>query len=295
MDSLHASLLNQKIFELYDIAPNQLDITSRQINYWIKKAILPFVERPDPDEKKNKRLSRVRLNLANAIWASVVKELLDVGVSSTRLAKLAKVVWHQPRLDKYADKVITDAINGVNGPLDMVDIKRLKTTLKDKNLMYTLRMEINPFTDLIKSWLMNKKLPHSLIYTPKSGDHKFILNDGKLNIKLSSLVQESSIVTVPMLPILSKVVSQDFYSSKPSLEYLTDIEQQIRDIVVFKKPKYVELAIEKSKLIPIAITEQHKSKEQLAKYILENKIAKGSKLLIDIRSQGNYKLTLITK
>jgi len=293
MDSLHAKLLGQKIFELSDIAPNQLGITSRQINYWIDKVLIPFVERQD--NKKNKRLSRVRLNLANAIWASIIKELLDVGVSSERLAKLAKEVWHKPRLDKFADKIITNTINGNNGSIDKKDIEQLKKTLEDENLMNTLRMEINPFTDMIKSWLMNKKLPHALIYTPKTGKHEFLMNDGKLNLKLSSLTLESSIVTVPLAPILSKVVSEDINSSKTSLEYLTNIEQQIRDIVVFKKPKLVQIVFENDQIIPITITEQHKTKEQLAQYILENKITKGSKLLIDIRSQGNYKLTLIKK
>lgn len=294
MNSLHAKLLGQKIFELSDIAPNQLGITSRQINYWVDKVLIPFVERQDI--KENKRLSRVRLNLANAIWASIIKELLDVGVSSERLAKLAKKVWHQPRLDKYADKVIRETIKANNGSIDKKDIEQLKNNLKDENLMGTLRMEINPFTDMIKSWLLNKKLPHALIYTPKSGEHEFLMNDGKLNLKLASLALESSIVTVPLVPILSKVVSQDiFNSSKPSLEYLTSIEQQIRDIVVFKKPKNVVIAFEDDQIKPITITEQHKTKEQLAKYIMDNKIAKGSKLLIEIRPQGNYKLTLIKK
>jgi hypothetical protein len=73
------------------------------------------------------------------------------------------------------------------------------------------------------------------------------------------------------------------------------LERQIRDIVVFKKPKIVEIAFEGDHIKPIVVTEEHKSKEQLARYILENRIAKGSKLLIDIRSQGNYKLTLIKK
>lgn len=291
MDSLHARLLSQKIFERSDISPSQLDISSRQINYWIFKVILPFVE--TPIKEKNKRLRRVRLNLANAIWASIIKELFDVGISSKRLAKLAKDVWHEPRVKKYADDVIRDTINGKNGKIDKVDIESLKRTLNDEKLMYTLRMEINPFTDMIKSWFMNRKFPHSLVYIPKTGEHKFLLNDGKFNIKLASLAQESSIVTIPLLPIFSKVVSQDFYSSKPSLEYINTIEQQIRDIVVFKNPKYVSIAIEKSKIIPIVITEQHKSKEQLAKYIIDGRIPNNSKLLIDPRSQGNYKLTVI--
>ncbi|MBU3821254.1 hypothetical protein KO566_04210 [Flavobacteriaceae bacterium XHP0103] len=293
MNSSHARLLGQQIFEHCDIAPIELGITPRQINYWIKKILIPFVERQDINE--NKRLGRVRLNLANAIWAYIIKELLDVGVSSKRLAKLAKKVWDKPRKDKYADKVIRKTINRNNGSISNEDIEILKNTLEDDLLMGTLRMEINPFTDMIKSWLLNKEVPHALVYIPKTGEHEFLMNDGKLNLKLASLALESSIVTVPLAPILLKVVSIDIDSPKPTLGYLNSIEQQIRDIVVFKKPKEVQIVFENGQLKPIIITEKHKTKEQLARYILENKIEKGSKMLIDIRSQGNYKLTLIKK
>lgn len=293
MDSSRARLLGQQIFEYSDITPTELSITPRQINYWIKKVLIPFVDRQDIND--NKRLGRIRFNLANAVWTCIIKELLDIGVSSSRLAKLAKQVWHQPRLDKYADQVIINTINTNNGSFSKSDIEILKTTLDDDLIMQTLRMEINPFTDMIKSWLLDRKLPHSLIYTPKSGEHEFLMNDGKLNMKLASLAFESSIVTVPLIPILVKVVSKDIYSAKTNLGYLTNIEQQIRDIVVFKKPKVIQIAFDNGQLKPITITEQHKSKEQLARYILENKIEKGSKMLIDIRAQGNYKLTLIKK
>ena len=85
----------------------------------------------------------------------------------------------------------------------------------------------------------------------------------------------------------------DFGNKKKELSYLSEIEKQIRDIVVFKKTKIVEIAFENKNIQPIIITEQHKTREQLARYILEHKIAKGAKLLIEIRAQGNYKLTLI--
>jgi hypothetical protein len=100
-------------------------------------------------------------------------------------------------------------------------------------------------------------------------------------------------LSIPLIPILAKVLAVDFGNKKKELSYLSEIEKQIRDIVVFKKPKIVEIAFENENIKPIIVTEQHKTKEQLARYILEHKIAKGAKLLIDIRAQGNYKLTLI--
>ena len=74
---------------------------------------------------------------------------------------------------------------------------------------------------------------------------------------------------------------------------LKTLRKQIRDIVVFKRPKVVEIAFEDTQIKPIVVTEAHKSREQLSEYILRHKIAKGAKLLIDIRSQDNYKITLI--
>lgn len=71
------------------------------------------------------------------------------------------------------------------------------------------------------------------------------------------------------------------------------MERQIRDIVVFKRPKVVEIAFQDKRNEAFVVTEEHKSRQQLAKYILQNKIKKGSKLLIDIRSNENYKITLI--
>lgn len=46
---------------------------------------------------------------------------------------------------------------------------------------------------------------------------------------------------------------------------------------------------------PLVIREQHKGAKQLADFILNNKLPESSKLLIEPRSQDNYKLTLITR
>jgi hypothetical protein len=57
----------------------------------------------------------------------------------------------------------------------------------------------------------------------------------------------------------------------------------------------VEIAIDDGNIKSRKITEKHVRQEELADFFLKNKIPKGSKLLIDPRSQDNYNLTLITK
>jgi hypothetical protein len=103
-------------------------------------------------------------------------------------------------------------------------------------------------------------------------------------------------ISIPIVPILSRILLQEYDNKKiKDLKYLSSIEKQIRDIVVFKRPKAVEIAFQDGNINTIVVTEEHKSREQLAEYILKNKIKKGSKLLIDIRSNDHYKITVIKK
>jgi hypothetical protein len=131
------------------------------------------------------------------------------------------------------------------------------------------------------------------LYVPQTNDYEFITGGTELTLGLSSVYLQNPMICLPLAPIISKVLAIDFGNEKKDLTYLSDIEKQIRDIVIFKRPKVIEIAFQDQDIKPITITEQHKSQEELARYILENKIAKGSKLLIEIRSQDNYKLTLI--
>jgi hypothetical protein len=246
MKEFEITELGNNIYNESDISPAQLNVTSRQINYWIDRAVIPFVEKQQPNEidykkrnplktKKENKTKWIRLNLSQAVWVCIVKDLLSFGVSIEQLAELSKSVWQKPR----------------------------------------------------------EVLPHSMLYVSKTNDYNFAIGDNKLILNLGSVYLQHPMICLPMAPIISKVLAVDFGNEKKDLTYLTNIEKQIRDIVVFKRPKVIEIAFEAEHIKPITLTEQHKSREALARYILENKIAKGAKLLIDIRSQDNYKLTLI--
>ena len=305
MNELEIIELGNNIYNERDISPAQLGVTSRQINYWIDKAVVPFVEKQQPKEVENKKKDTlktkkenktkwIRLNLSQAVWVCIVKELLSFGVSIEQLAELAKSVWQKPREDKYADNVFSSHINNNIHQISNENINLIKKTLADELLMeHHFRTIINPFTDMVKSAFKRETLPHSMLYVSETNDYDFIIGGNKLILDLGSVYLKHPMICLPMAPIISKVLAVDFGNEKKDLTYLTHIEKQIRDIVVFKRPKIIEIAFEAEHIKPITLTEQHKSREALARYILENKIAKGSKLLIDIRSQDNYKLTLI--
>lgn len=298
--------LGNFVYDDREISPAQLGVTSRQINYWIDKALVPFVEKQQPKEdvlnkmdaliagENDTKTKWIRLNLSQAVWVCIVKDLLSFGVSVEQLAELAKSVWQKPREDKYADNVFKFHINDNVSKLSEETINSLKNILSNELYMeHYYRTIINPFTDMIKSAFNRETLPHSMLYVPQTNDYKFIAGGTELTLGLSSVYLQNPMICLPLAPIISKVLAVDFGNEKKDLTYLTDIEKQIRDIVIYKIPKVIEIAFQDQHIKPILITEHHKSQEELARYILENKIAKGSKLLIEIRSQDNYKLTLI--
>jgi len=272
---------------LYDkrILPKDINVPSRVVTYWKDKKILPFFE----DQKHGK------MNIPQAIWLLIIQELSNIGIGAKRLSQLSYNVWQKPKEEKYADKIINEHIESKRNGLDNQTKTILKDQLSQELLMNTLREELNPYTNMLKSCILNVDQPHSLIYEPSTGEHHFLLNNNEVMIKLSSIYSKHSIICIPILDKLSKIISFDFSSKEKELKYLTDIENQIRQIVLFKKPRMVEIAFEDGHIKPRIITEKHVKQDELADFFLKNKIPKGAKLLIDPRSQDNYKLTLITK
>jgi len=294
--------LGQKVFDTNLINPSVLNITSRRINYWIDKKLMPFTERQEISTKKmqyDRKSERkwVRLSLAQSVWAYIIDELLSYKISIEKLEKLTEDVWQKPRVERYADKVLKNHIDKNPVGLSEKSLQELISFLQDEMHMENyIRTIINPFTNAIKSAFTKRDLPHSLLYAPESNSHAIHYGDQALILDLGSKFMQSTMICIPLVPILARVMASEFNDErKTDLYYLNNIERQIRDIVVFKKPKEVVIAFENDSIKPITVTEQHKTREKLARYILDNKIKKGSKLLIDIRSSGNYKITLIQK
>ncbi len=302
--------IGNSVFELRDINPSQLGVSSRQINYWIHERIVPFATAQESDKSteqstvesrhtsgKKTKTKWVRLNLAQAVWVSIVNELLKFKIPIETLEELAYKVWQKPREDKYVDKVFKYHIDKNPNGLPDHELNKLKSHLKNDLLMeHYFRTIINPFTDMVKSAFYRASIPHTLLYVPETNDYDFHYGNTDLIIELESIYLQKPMISIPIVPILSKVLLVDYDNKKKKdLKYLTNAERQIRDIIVFKRPKIVEIAFEDNNIKPIVVTEKHQSRAQLSEYILNNKIEIGSKLLIDIRSKDHYKITLIKK
>lgn len=274
--------LGALISEKYLLPEKHLGITSRQVNYWKSKNILPFFEK----EKKG------FMDMQHALWLLIINELSNIGIDTKRLKKISDDIWEKPFSEKYADNVFKKLIseNKVSEKTKAI----LKHNLNFEPIMETIfRKEINPFTDAFKSCLTSQKSIVSFVYCPRTGEHTFNYNSIGVNLDLNNLYYGETLIVIPFLPLLSKLLGIEIERSNSDLEYLSSVENQIRRVLFFDKPKLLEIELQQNGLPKIIkITEEHKKTEELAKFFLTNNLPVGSKLTIEKRSQGNYKVTI---
>lgn len=274
------SLISDKCF----LPKKHLQITSRQINYWKERDIIPFLEK----EKKG------FMDMTEALWVLIVNELSNIGIDSKRLQKLSHDIWIKPFNEKYADTVFKKIL--AEDKLEKSDKEIIEHFLGFEPIMITLfRKEINPFTDAFKTCLMSDKNLVSFIYCPKTSEYFFNFNNVGLTSDLNNLYFGETLITIPLLPFMSKLVGIEIEKSNLDLEYLSAVENQIRRVLFFDRPKFLEIVVQLDGPPKIfKITEEHKKAEELAKFFLTNKLPLGSKIMIEPRAQGNYKITIKT-
>jgi hypothetical protein len=274
-------ILNDKFILASDID----GLTARQVSFWKSKQIVPFLVK---DQKGF-------LNIPEVLWLLIVNELSEIGLDTKRIAKLASDIWKKPFEEKYADKVLERELE-TNKELGELDKNWIKHFLSFEPIMDTVfRKEINPFTDAIKTCLFEKSNLISLIYCPRTGEHFFNLNSVSLTSDLNNLCFRKSLISIPLVPLLEKVVGFQIQKREADLDYLSSLENQLRRVLFFDRPKLLEIELEKEGGLKVfTITEQHKKAEELAKFFLNNKLPLGAKILIESRAQGNFKVTIKT-
>lgn len=273
------NLISNKCF-----LPKNLEITSRQINYWKDRNIIPFFEK----EKKG------FMDMTEALWLLIINELSNIGIDTKRLQKLSHDIWIKPFNEKYADAVFKKIL--AENKLEKFDNDTIEHFLGFEPIMITLfRKEINPFTYTFKKCLMSDRNLVSLIYCPKTGEHYFNFNNIGLTSDLNNLYFGETLISIPLLPFMSKLVGIEIDKSNLDLEFLSSVENQIRRVLFFDRPKFLEIVVQEDGNSKIyKITEEHKKPEELAKFFLTNKLPLGSKIMIEPRAQGNFKITIKT-
>jgi hypothetical protein len=265
------------------ILASDIGLTARQVSFWKSKQIVPFLVK---DQKGF-------LNIPEILWLLIVNELAEIGVDTKRIAKLSSDIWIKPFQEQYADKVLKHELL-INSELNESDKNWIKHYLGFEPIMETLfRKEINPFTDAIKTCLIEKSNLISLIFCPGTGDHFFNLNSVSLTSDLNNLCYRKTLITIPLVPLLEKIVGFQIQKKEADIEYLSSLENQLRRVLFFDRPKLLEIELDKEGEVKVfKITEQHKKAEELAKFFLNNALPLGSKILIEPRAQGNFKVTI---
>jgi len=266
--------------------PKYFGISPRMVTYWKSKGVLPFFE----TGKKSK------MNVPQALWVCLIQELSEFGINTTKLAELAKMVWHEPRKKGYFKSKLEKHIALLQKQKNVdSSVEVLKSILNDPLLLHFHGMEINPFTDAVIECILVDKKPMSFYYFPKTGEYHIRDGNKAITEKFLDLINDKAYMCIPLIPFIEQIVSVEFQRVKKDITYLNQIENQIREIIMFKSPKYIELLVDNENIKPLIIREEHKKAKQLADFFLNNKLPKTAKLLIEPRAQDNYKLTILTK
>ena len=266
--------------------PKYFGISPRMVTYWKSKVVLPFFD----TGKKGK------MNVPQALWVCLIQELSTFGINTTKLAELAKMVWDEPREKGYFKSKLEKHIaflkkqNIVDSSIDAFEF-----ILNDSKLLSTHGMEINPFSDAVIDSILVDKKPMSFCYFPKTGEYHIRDGNKAITEKFLEMINDKAYMCIPLMPFIEQIVSVEFQRVKKDIAYLSQIENQIREIIMFKSPKYIELLVDNDNIKPLIIREDHKKAKQLADFFLNNKLPKSARLLIEPRAQGNYKLTILTK
>ena len=266
--------------------PKYFGISPRMVTYWKSKVVLPFFD----TGKKSK------MNVPQALWVCLIQELSEFGINTTKLAELAKMVWHEPRKKGYFKSKLEKHIALLEKQKNVdSSVEVLKSILNDPLLLHFHGMEINPFTDAVIECILVDKKPMSFYYFPKTGEYHIRDGNKAITEKFLDLINDKAYMCIPLMPFIEQIVSVEFQRVKKDIAYLSQIENQIREIIMFKSPKYIELLVDNDNIKPLIIREDHKKAKQLADFFLNNKLPKTARLLIEPRAQDNYKLTILTK
>jgi hypothetical protein len=234
------------------------------------------------------------MNMAEALWLMLINELSNIGIDSKKLEKLSYDVWEKPFYDKYADKVFEFHLNKKGDSLSDEDKGWLKHFLENEHIMVDVfRRVINPFTDCIKDSIISNRTLYSFIYCPNKEEFIFSKSGLLLNSDLNNIFYGETVISIPFLPHLSKLIGLEIDKINNDIEYLTNVENIIRRTLIYDKPKLmeIEVLIDGEKKV-CKITESHKKSEELANFFLNTRLPNGSKVTIETRSQGNYKVTV---
>ncbi|WP_396143531.1 hypothetical protein [Flavobacterium sp.] len=257
---MKSNIFNQlgEIISFKQYSDSDLLTTSETMNYWRTNDVFPFL-------KKNRM---ALMTLPEALWVSIINELSNVGIPADKIEALTNKIWIEPLFSRYADEALKSAIENKKGEHSQEDVEWFKNLLNDEIAMHSVfRRDITPYMDSIKSCLRLERQIVTFIYCPRTEEYLFSYYNKAITSEMNNLFYGETLISIPYLPHLAKLIGLDMERHKEDLQYLSDIENQIRRTIIFDKPKLMEVVVNENGKSKIhSITESHKNQEELAKF-----------------------------
>ena len=264
-------------FSIWSIKPKDFGVTSRKVNYWKSKGLLPFVL----DEK------HLVMNIYQGLWFHIIHQLTNLGVSSDELFKLGKKIWYD---NQAYDELLISELNHPHSRLSEHERELLKGINNDPVLMQTMRQEITDFTLTLTELFVNNKKQIDFNYYPETNDWALTGEIKDLDRKRVNEVR----IAIPLTDMFNKLIATELNVTGNCSDLFEDTYQDLLEIVQRKRPKYVEFIINEKKGKFSCVYESSKTMEDIISYLRNNDLPKDASIAINKRNASHYVFRVIT-
>jgi len=264
-------------FSIWSIKPKDFGVTSRKVNYWKSKGLLPFVL----DEK------HLVMNIYQGLWFHIIHQLTNLGVSSDELFKLGKKIWYD---NQAYDELLISELNHPHSRLSEHERELLKGIHNDPVLMQTMRQEITDFTLTLTELFVNNKKQIDFNYYPETNDWALTGEIKDLDPKRVNEVR----IAIPLTDMFNKLIATELNVTGNCSDLFEDTYHDMLEIVQRKKPKYVEFIINEKKGKFSCVYESSKTMEDIIRYLRNNDLPQGATIAIKKRNASHYVFHIIT-
>ena len=264
-------------FSIWSIKPKDFGVTSRKVNYWKSKGLLPFVL----DEK------HLVMNIYQGLWFHIIQQLTNLGVSSDELFKLGKKIWYD---NQAYDELLISELNHPHSRLSEHERELLKGINSDPILMKTMRKEITEFTLTLTELFVNHKKQIDFNYYPETNDWALTGEIKDLDPKRVNEVR----IAIPLTDMFNKLIATELNVTGNCSDLFEDTYQDLLEIVQRKRPKYVEFIINEKKGKFSCVYESSKTMEDIIRYLRNNDLPQDASIAINKRNASHYVFRIIT-
>jgi hypothetical protein len=280
--------------DLYDYYPrifdkkiplNLLDISSRNYANWKKEELLYNAKKmvKEEDEKRE----RVLLNVFDALWLSIIKELKNFNVDFNTIRAVKDIVYSNVELDneKVDGLSKNDFVYSILKKIPEEHHLIIKPLLLDGSLLQMMDSLINQKNQILFKNIGNllftilvQNIPVSLIITKVDDIVEVIFfknemdfpnsSNIKTNERISAIVNTATSINIPLVPLVANLFENEEFD-KYNLHYnlFTSNEKKVLDALHDNNCKEIKVIKHNSGDITLNLCFEKEVKKEQAKEI----------------------------